>query len=144
MKCWNHISTSTSHFHNTKYIMFCNIQTIEIFKLNQIQSHINLLIHQEVCVNSNTTCSPQRGMHPFGIETIWDSPWHITIWSFFIIFIHSFNPLHNEIAFFPPLLLICMLNISICILCTRICYLQPFFLNCVLTLVNLSTTMAKR
>ncbi len=79
MKCWNHISTSTSYFHNTKYIMFCNIQTIENFKFNQIQSHINLLIHQELCVNSNTTCSPQRGMRPFGIETIWSSPWHITI-----------------------------------------------------------------
>ncbi len=52
-------------------------------KLNQIQFHINLLIHQEVCANSNTSYPPQRGMQPLGIETISCTLKHLTILNFF-------------------------------------------------------------
>ncbi len=53
-------------------------------RLNQIQWHINLLTHQEVCANWNTTCPPQRGMWPLGIETILSTPWHLTILNSFL------------------------------------------------------------
>jgi hypothetical protein len=54
------------------------------FKLHQIQWHINLLTHQEVCANSNSTFPPQRGIWPLGIETISRTPWHLTILNYFL------------------------------------------------------------
>jgi hypothetical protein len=54
------------------------------FKLHQIQWHINLLTHQEVCANSNSTFPPQRGIWPLGIETISGTPWHLTILNYFL------------------------------------------------------------
>ncbi len=44
-------------------------------RLHQIKRHINMLIPQRICANSNSTCPPQRGMQPLGIET---TPWHLT------------------------------------------------------------------
>ncbi len=48
-------------------------------RLHQIQWHINLLTHQEVCANSNTTYPPQKTMWPLEIETISGTPWHLAI-----------------------------------------------------------------
>jgi hypothetical protein len=94
-------------------------------RLHQIQRHINMLIPQRVCANSNGTCPPQRGMQPLGIEIISSSPRHLTTLNFFYLhlFFQPLCNLHNEIAFFFILLQICMQNTSICII-------QPHAYNC--------------
>jgi hypothetical protein len=69
-----------------------NTQTIYNVKLNPNQWHINLLIHQKVCANPNTTYLPPKRTCSLGIETIWSSPLFIL---FKIVFyFHSlFQPL---------------------------------------------------
>ncbi len=61
----------------------CSIPTIWNLRLNQIWWHINLLTHQKVCVNSNTTYPPQRSMQPLGIETISSTLGRLIILNFF-------------------------------------------------------------
>jgi hypothetical protein len=71
----------------------CSIQTIYILRLNQIWWHINLLTHQEICPNSNTTYPPQKGMWPLRIETNIKHPMTPYHFKLFFIFICFLNPL---------------------------------------------------
>jgi hypothetical protein len=85
MKCLNHISTCTSYFLNMKYIQALQHLNHIIFKIKS-----NLVAYKPI--------DPPRGMCPLGIETIWGSPWHLTLSTYhlklFFIFIHSFDLLH--------------------------------------------------
>ncbi len=109
-------------------------------ELNPIRWHINLLTHQKVCANPNTTCSPLTSMCPLRIETIWNIAndtlhclYHLMLFSLFML---SLNLLHlgpflllvQSNCILPPLLLICMIYISICIYATFTTYLHPFYL----------------
>jgi hypothetical protein len=115
-------------------------------KLNQIQWHINMLTHQEICANSNTTCPPQRSMQQIGIETILGTPRQLTILNYFLfsftlttpwqlaqwdcILFHSTTYLHAKYS----ICIICTVPPS-CILYSSIPCLQPW---------NLYTLMEKR
>jgi len=108
---------------------------------------INLLTDQKVCANPNTTCSPPRGMCPLGIDTIWNSQWHFTLFipfNVFFIFMLSLNLLHlgpflllvHSNCILPHLQLICMIYTSICIYSTLIAYLHPFYLYHVFVIIK--------
>ncbi len=92
------------------HILAWSIQTIWNLRLHQIQRHINLLIPQRVCANSNSTCPPQRGMQPsetisstlehfttlnsFLFSFVLSTPWQLAQWN--CINFHSTTNLHAK------------------------------------------------
>jgi hypothetical protein len=79
MKCSSYTWINISNSMTTKYILALQHPNHIKFEINQIQWHINLLTHHEVCANSNTTCPPQRGMQQLRIELISSTLGHLTI-----------------------------------------------------------------
>jgi hypothetical protein len=57
---------------------------------------------QKVCANPNITSSPPRGMHPFGFESIWCSPYIVYIISSCLLFLIIFSTfyIHDHSCYF--------------------------------------------
>jgi hypothetical protein len=99
MKCSSHISTCTSYFLNMKYI-----QALQHLNHIDFQIKSNLMAYKPIdpprgmCQSKHYLFTRQRGMCPLWIDTIWGSPWHLTLSIYHLklvfIFIHSFNLLH--------------------------------------------------
>ncbi len=122
MKCLSYTWTSISNSMIIKYI-----PTLQHPNYIKFEIKPNLVAHKFV--------DPSRGMCQFKhyLSTTkryakirnWNNirhpktPYHFWILFYFHSLSHPLGNLHNEIAFFFILLLICMQNTSICIICTN-------------------------